>query len=261
VIDIHTHLLPGVDDGSPNADHSVTVIERLYQEGVRGIVCTPHLNASRAADAPFREHAMLLSVLRERVPPDLGLHSGFEIMLDGNDFDLSDARLGLGGSKARLVEFPRRGLPPNATEQLLRVRSQGLVPVVAHPERYQGCTVETIAAWRELGAVIQCDAMGLLGSNPMTEFARAMLAAGLVDIISSDNHGDRRSQAIAVLWLSEFATEGQTGLLTNENPGLLLAGEKLRPVPPISFQRGLFDRLRELIFRSARQTPATGHSS
>lgn len=260
MIDIHTHLLPGVDDGSPNADHSAMVIARLHGEGVRGIVCTPHLNASRAAEAPFEPHAALLAWLCEAAPVGLSLYSGFEIMLDTGSFDLTDARLGLAGSRARLVEFSRRGLPPDATEHLLRIRSQGQVPVVAHPERYHGCTMETIGTWRELGAVIQCDAMALLGGGPMTEFARAMLGAGQVDVLASDNHGDRRSLATAVLWMTEIGAEAQAGILTNENPGLLLAGEPLRRVPPVSFQRGMFDRLRELVFRSSRRTPVEGTS-
>ena len=236
------------------------VIERLRGEGVRGIVCTPHLNASQAAEAPFAEYAALLADLTSRVPGDVVLYPGFEIMLDSSTFDLSDHRLGLGGSHARLVEFPRRGLPANATEQLLRVRSQGLVPVVAHPERYQGCTIETIAAWRELGAVIQVDAMALLGGGIMTGFAKAMLSAGQVDIIASDNHGDRRSQAIAVLWLSEFAKDGQAHLLTVDNPALLLAGNELHPVSPISFERGMMDKLKELL-SGWRQSTTTGQAS
>jgi protein-tyrosine phosphatase len=257
VIDIHTHLLPGVDDGSPNADHSAMVIARLHREGVQGIVCTPHLNASRWASAPFAEHAALLAQLRASAPDGLALYSGFEIMLDTVAFDFSDERLGLGRSRAVLVEFPRRGLSPHATEQLLRVRSQGRVPVVAHPERYHGCTMETIALWRELGAVIQCDSMALLGGGPMTEFARAMLEAGQVDILSSDNHGDRRSLAFAVTWLTEIGGGAQAGILTAENPALLLGGQSLRPVPPLQFHRGVFERLRELIFSSLR-TPAKG---
>jgi protein-tyrosine phosphatase len=256
VIDIHTHLLPGVDDGSPNADHSAMVIARLHGEGVRAIVCTPHLNASKAREAPFTEYAALLTAQRDLSPKGLDLHSGFEIMLDTGNFDLSDPRLGLAQSKARLVEFPRRGLPPTATEQLLRVRSQGLIPVVAHPERYQGCDVEMIQTWRELGAVIQCDVMALLGGGPMTEFARAMLGAGLVDILASDNHGDRRSLAIAVMWLGELGADAQCRMLTTENPALLLGGTHPRPVPPVSFQKGVFDRLKGLIFGSSRRKPA-----
>ena len=256
MIDIHTHLLPAVDDGSPNADHSAMVIARMHREGVRAIVCTPHLNASRAGSAPFDEHAVLLAHLRRTAPEDLELYHGFEIMLDTSAIELLDERLGLAGSHARLVEFPRRGLPPEATEQLRLIRSQGLVPVVAHPERYHGCTTEMIATWRELGAVIQCDAMALLGGGPMTDFAREMLSAGQVDILASDNHGDRRSLATAVLWLSEIGAAEQATLLTADNPQLLLIDRPLRAVPPVSFNRGVFERLRELIFRSPRRTPA-----
>jgi protein-tyrosine phosphatase len=256
VIDIHTHLLPAVDDGSPNADHSSMVIARMFQEGVRAIVCTPHLNASRAGSAPFDEHAVLLAQLRRTAPEDLELFHGFEIMLDTSAIDLLDERLSLAGSHARLVEFPRRGLPPEATDQLLDIRSQGLVPVVAHPERYHGCSTETIAAWREIGAVIQCDAMALLGAGPMTDFAREMLGAGQVDILASDNHGDRRSLATAVLWLTEIGAVDQAALLTVDNPALLLTDRSLRAVPPVSFQRGMFDRLRELIFKPSRRTQA-----
>ena len=256
MIDIHTHLLPGVDDGSPNADHSALIMNRMRGEGVRGIVCTPHLNASAALSAPFEKHAGLLVQLRAQAPPDLALYHGFEIMLDTDTFHLADARLGLAGSRARLVEFPRRGLPSDATEQLARVCAQGLLPVVAHPERYTGCTTATIATWRELGAVIQCDAMALLGRGPMTDFALEMLGAGQVDILASDNHGDRRSLATAVLWLTEIGAATQASVMTAANPQLLLAEQPLQPVPAVSFHRGMFDRLRELIFRSPLQARA-----
>lgn len=259
MIDIHTHLLPGVDDGSPNADHSALVLSRMLGEGVHGVVCTPHLDASRAQSAPFVEHAALLQDLRQRAPQGLAIHAGFEIMLDTSTFDFTDARLGLAGSLARLVEFPRRGLPANATEQLLRVRSQGLIPVVAHPERYRGCTTETIAIWRELGAVIQCDALALLGSGPMTDFAKSMLSGGLVDILASDNHGDRRSLAVCTSWLAEIGAGRQADLLARDNPGRLLAGEALLPVAPVSFHKGVFERLRELIFRPGRRPAAAEH--
>jgi protein-tyrosine phosphatase len=87
-----------------------------------------------------------------------------------------------------------------------------------------------------------------------------MLAAGQVDVVASDNHGDRRSLATAVLWLAENGAELQSGILTSENPALLLAEEPMRPVPPVSFQRGVLDRLRELIFGSSRRTAANGAS-
>lgn len=86
----------------------------------------------------------------------------------------------------------------------------------------------------------------------MTEFARAMLAAGHVDVLASDNHGDRRSLVTACTWLDEIGAAAQADILTRENPALLLAGAPLRAVPPVSLHKGMFERLRELIFGSRR---------
>jgi protein-tyrosine phosphatase len=248
VIDLHTHLLPGVDDGSPTAAHSATVLQRMRAEGVRVIVCTPHLRASEAPLAPIEEHARRHEELRAVAPAGLELLRGFEIMLDRPGADLTSEALALGTSRARLVEFPRRGLPPGATEELLRLRMSGLMPVVAHPERYIGCTIEMIGVWRDVGAVIQADAVALLGAGPMADFARQMLGEGLVDVLASDNHGDRRSLSQARDWLSEIGATQQAWFLSEENPRRVLAGEPMQAVPPIRFRRGVFDRLRELVF-------------
>jgi protein-tyrosine phosphatase len=247
VIDIHSHLLPGVDDGSPSAAHSAAVLERMHSEGVTEVVCTPHLNASDAIRAPVSLHHALLDNLRTLAPEGVRLHPGWEIMLDRPGVDLSAPDLALGQSNARLVEFPRRGLPPGSTEELLRLRAGGVIPVVAHPERYPGCSVEIVRTWRELGAVIQTDATALLGGGPMTDFARDMLAEGLVDMLASDNHGDRRSLAAARVWLDEIGATGQADLLTRENPRRLLGNEALAPVEPIAFRQGMLDRLRQRI--------------
>lgn len=226
------------------------VLDRMAAEGVRVVVCTPHLRASRAAEAPVDDHRRRHAELAALAPAEITLLTGFEIMLDRPGVDLSAAHLALGTSPARLVEFPRRGLPPNATEELLRLRMGGLVPVVAHPERYPGCTIDTIATWRELGAVIQTDAMALLGAGPMTDFARQMLEGGLIDLLASDNHGDRRSLSTACAWLAEIGAEDQARVLTDDNPRRVLGGHAPVGVGPIRFRRGVFDRLRELVFGS-----------
>ena len=186
--------------------------------------------------------------LRTRVAGRVELQSGWEIMLDTPGTDLTPEGLALGSSRARLVEFPRRGLPPTATGELLRLARVGLVPVVAHPERYIGCTADMVDGWREFGAVIQVDAMALLGGGTMTTFAREMLSRGLVDMLASDNHGDRRTLSTARAWLQEIGAAAQAELLTGENPGRLLRNEALSPVPPVRFEQGVFDRLRTLVF-------------
>lgn len=246
MIDVHSHLLPGVDDGSPSFEVSKPVLERFAADGIECLVLTPHLTASRAADAPYHHHCELLAQLRSVAPPALELRLGWEIMLDVPNVDLRAPHLALGGSRAILVEFPRLGVPAGAAAELFRLRTAGSVPVLAHPERYWGCTVEEVARWREVGAVIQMDTAGLAGTGKIAKVARALLEAGMVDLLASDNHGDGRSLAAARVWLEEVSTSEHAMLLTRTNAARLLADQTLLPVPPLPRSPGLLDRFREL---------------
>lgn len=248
MIDIHSHLLPGVDDGSRSIEASVAVLQRFRSQGVEVLVCTPHLDASEAADAPYEHHRDLLDQLAAAAAPAPKLELGWEIMLDRPGVDLTAPQLSLGGSRAVLVEFPRTAIPPGATAELSRLHASGVVPVLAHPERYWGCTTAHIREWRGAGAVIQLDAVGLLAPEPMSGLARAMLEEGLVDCIASDNHGDGRTLLAAKLWLEELGADEQAHLLTAANPGRLLADEPIIPVAPVALRRGVFGRLKELVF-------------
>lgn len=249
MIDIHSHLLPGVDDGSPSFEVSVRVLERFAQEGLDVLVCTPHLNASALDSAPVARHRELLDELIAQAPARPELRQGWEIMLDQPGADFRAPYLALGGSSAVLVEFPRARVPERSAEELFRIRMSGVVPVVAHPERYWGCTLEQIREWRRVGAVIQLDGAGLLGSAEMARLARDMLAEGLVDCIASDNHGDGRSLAATRTWLEEQGASEQAQLLTHTNAERLLANQPVLPVPPLPVESGLFGRLKQLLLR------------
>ena len=249
MIDLHTHLLPGVDDGSRTLENSFRVLERFADDGVTEVACTPHLLASQVEAAPLEEHAMLLQALRAGAPGGVRLVSGFEIMLDRPGCDLRLPGLTLGSSRAVLVEFPRASLPEGASDELWRIRASGLVPVVAHPERYRGVTVDTMHVWRDVGAIIQGDALMLLASGPMAALARAMLEAGVYDILASDNHGDRRSLSTVRLWLREMGGDAQGRMLTEENPRRVLADESMQRVPALGRTRSMWQRLRDLFAR------------
>jgi protein-tyrosine phosphatase len=248
VIDIHTHLLPGVDDGSPSADVSLPILQRFVNEGVEVVVCTPHLQASHVSRAPHEEYEMIFRELRARAPRDITLLRGWEIMIDVPDVDLRDRRLGLGESPAVLVEFPRMNVPAAAEGELMRLRMSGIIPVLAHPERYWGCTPAMVRIWRNAGAAIQMDASMLLGGQNASKLARALLAEGLVDCIASDNHGDQRSLAGARQWLLEIGATEQADLLTRGNARRMLEGQSPLPVAPFpSVERGMLARLKQLV--------------
>jgi protein-tyrosine phosphatase len=247
VIDLHTHLLPGVDDGSPSIEVSVPVLERFATEGVEVVVCTPHLRASQASAAPRARNEELLASLTAAAPKGPRLELGWEIMLDQPGMNLGAPGLSLGRSRAVLVEFPRTGPPLNGTAEIFRLRMSGIVPVLAHPERYWGCTVEQVREWKRCGAAIQMDAVMLLGRSPLSALAHDLVAEGLVDCMASDNHADDRTLAIARKWLTEVGETGQADLLTRENPARLLSDRELVPVPPLARRRGMMERLRELV--------------
>lgn len=249
MIDIHTHLLPGVDDGSPSVAASVPVLERFGRDGVDVLVCTPHLRATDAARAPAERYQTILEELRAAAPAKPRLELGWEIMLDAPGIDLRAPELHLAGSDAALVEFPRMNVPPGAAHELLRIRMSGVIPVLAHPERYHGASLDGVYEWRSVGAVIQLDAIMLFGNAPMNRLARALLEEGMADCIASDNHGDTRSLVAARRWLEEVGAVEQARLLTHVNAERLLAGEPLVPVAPIPHvEPGMLGRLRDLFF-------------
>lgn len=249
MIDLHSHLLPGVDDGSRSIEMTLPVLERFARRGIDIVVCTPHLLASDVHRIAPEYHRAAFDDLVRHAPEKPQLRLGFEIMLDKPGVDLRAPHLHLGGSTAALVEFSCANLPPHAAEELGRIRASGVVPVLAHPERYWGCTPAHVERWRRVGAVIQMDAAMLLGRGDGARLAKALLEQGLVDCIASDNHGDRRSLAAARDWLLEIGAAEQADLLTQTNAARLLEDHPVLPVSPLSsLNTGVLGRLRELLF-------------
>lgn len=239
-----------MDDGSPSIDVSVPILQRFHADGVSLLVCTPHLNASQAASAPLLRHREILEELRAAAgdaSPALAL--GWEIMLDQPGADLTDLSLTLADSRALLVEFTIGGIPRGATSELRRIARSGRTPILAHPERYYGCTVGLVREFRKIGVVIQTDVSVMMGRGAPSDLARDLLAAGLVDILASDNHGDRRSLASGAQWLEEQGADAlQIDLLTHENARLVLADEDPIAVPPLATGSAV-DKIRRLFTR------------
>jgi len=244
VVDLHTHLLPGVDDGARTAEQALGVLARFAASGVVAVACTPHLRASALRRGVPRRHDAALEALAAATPPGLALVHGWEILLDEPGADLTHPSLRLGDAPAVLVEFPRGPtLPPNAAAELARIRASGVTPVVAHAERYAGCTPGHVRAWREAGAAVQGNADALAADGARGAAARRLLAAGAYDVLASDNHGDARQLADARALLEACAADEAAELLTAENPARVLRGEPVRPVPPVTVRRGVWARL------------------
>jgi len=249
VIDLHSHLLPAVDDGSRSVAQSVKVMKEMAAQGVTDICLTPHLRAGQLANAPPRSHDDAFVALQAAAPPLPRLHRGAEVMLDRPLPVTGDnaRRCTIGGTRWILVEFPRMVAYDTVIIALGRVVEAGLLPLLAHPERYTCCSPEAVARWRELGARMQVDATTLLSPQSRGQRARALVSAGLADILAADNHGDDRIIATGRKFLEAQDAAQQAELLTALNPGAILNDAPLTPVPPVEIRRSWMQRLRQLL--------------
>ncbi len=257
MIDIHAHLLPGVDDGARDDEEAARALAALREAGFTDVTATPHLDAS-LAERPDRWAARLaafdaawerLVALRDDATPELRVRRGVELMLDTPDVPPDDPRLRLGGGGALLVEFPRLGVPPSMPEVLERLRGAGWLPVIAHPERYDGALAGGAARWRATGAALAVNAGALTGAyGPRPERAsRELFARGLADAVATDYHARGGiAAADAAALLERCADADFARLLTVENPRRLLAGEPPVAPPPVRIEGGFGDRVRRL---------------
>ncbi len=247
MIDLHSHLLPGVDDGSRTVEQSVRVLRTFHARGVHTVALTPHLLASTVAQGMPPAYEAAWQALLPDVPEGLRLLRGAEVMLDRPlPAAAAERRVTLHGTRYILVEFPRTVPAEIVVRALREIPPLGLVPVLAHPERYSSCSVEAARAWRETGAVLQVDATTLTLPRSRGDRARALVGAGLADILAGDNHGDGRCVATALDWLNEHDGADQALTLLETNPRAILEDSALYEVDPLPLRTSLWGRVRQL---------------
>ncbi|MCJ7627246.1 MAG: hypothetical protein MUO50_02545 [Longimicrobiales bacterium] len=259
--DLHSHLVPGVDDGSRTLEEARDGLRRLRASGVRRVVTTPHLDGSLTRDRGMLEARLAkvdeawgsLHRMAEGEFPDLDLHRGHEVMLDIPDPDLSDPRVHLAGTAFVLVEWPGLQVPPSTLSVLDRLVDSGIRPIIAHPERYRGLDRDTVlpGEWRERGALLQVNYGSVLGRYGDLPRRRAvtLLERGWVDLMASDFHGRahlspsvREAQEV----FSEWGGGDRFDLLARVNPARVLRGEDPMPVIPLTVKKRVWQRLREV---------------
>jgi protein-tyrosine phosphatase len=257
LVDLHSHVIPGVDDGARDAAESAHALHALIEQGVACLVATPHVDGSLTVRPEALQQrlaeidegwAVLEAVQREQFP-DLAMHRGAEVMLDTPDPDLRDPRLRLAGGMFVLVEYPFMIVPPRSGGVIRGIVASGVTPIVAHPERYFDMTPASTlpAQWRAAGALLQVNAGSLTGryGPHARQNALALLEFGLADFICSDYHArGRPSMKGARALLLELNGAEQLDLLTRVNPRRILDGHQPTMVPPLRRKAGLMRRLK-----------------
>jgi protein-tyrosine phosphatase len=243
LVDLHIHLLPGIDDGCPDLQATVELARVAVADGVTSLAVTPHVN-NRYATTPQSMNAALEVTRGALAIADipLDISGGAEIALDRvgslSDHDLRALCLG-GTGRYALLECPFAVEPIGIESHSARLSKLGVKTILAHPERSAG--VQSAAGFETLrkavgrGLLVQINAGSLTGHLGESSRATAhkLLAEGLVHFISSDAHHatdrpTRMSEAAAAVGDRELAL-----WLTDSAPAAVLAGEALPPRPEL----------------------------
>jgi protein-tyrosine phosphatase len=258
MIDFHNHVLPGVDDGAADTAQAVKALGRMREAGVQTVIATPHLDATLIRYPDLLQERLsqferARAALLAAAPADSRVEPGVELKLDDPRPACEDARLRLAGTDFVLVEFAYMMIPPAAEQAFAHLRQAGRIPVLAHPERYDGLEgrLEQVTAWRRAGVYLQVNGPSLLGHHGTRaeRCAARLLKEGLVDYIASDYHA--RGPFARQGWVEALTAAGgaeHAELLCVVNPRRLLAGEPPLPVPRLERPLTFWARMRE-VFR------------
>lgn len=242
MIDLHCHMLPGVDDGAANETEALLMARVAVDSGVTDVALTPHCNVpeqfgnyyDHSLDQRFRRFKELLR--QEDIP--LTLHRGMEVFATPELPRLLDEGrlLTLGGSRYLLVEFAFGESPWFADDMLRQIRQRGLIPVVAHPERYYFIQDEPrhLLHWANEGYVLQLNKgsfFGMFGRHA-AQAAHWCLDCGCLHLIGSDAHSPyRRTPRLSDIYdlVADTVSPETAQQLLRDNPAAILKGGTVYP--------------------------------
>jgi protein-tyrosine phosphatase len=247
MIDIHCHILPGIDDGPDALDDSLAMAEMAIADGITHVIGTPH------ADSTYQFVPELVKKRRDeiqsrfdgrlQIATGCDFHLSFENL---KDIQHDPARYTLNQKNYLLVEFADFSIPPSLDQALHELQLAGLTPIVTHPERNPliRAQPERLFRWLRQGCYAQLTAQSLLGrfGKAAQEVAGEWLAAGAVHFLASDAHNvtsrpPRLKEAYDLI--AKNHGEDLARALLVENPLAVFEGRPLPHVPELSDDAGM----------------------
>ncbi len=205
--DIHSHILPGIDDGSPDIATSIKLIEGLYAAGIRKTIATPHIIADLYRNTPATiNHA--LQQVKEAVAQkniDIEITAAAEYMLDDHFMELlrNDEPLLTLHKNIILTEIAYSSYPENLEEIIAAITAKGYQPILAHPERYSFYqqNLDDYFLLKEGGFVLQVNLLSLTGyyGKNAAKAAKFILDNNLCNLVGTDLHHKRHLAAIHLI--------------------------------------------------------------
>jgi protein-tyrosine phosphatase len=245
MIDIHSHILPDIDDGAKSMEEALEMARVAFADGIEQMVCTPHMfngitNNPEPAEIMERVAALQQAIgeVGLRVLPGNEVHISHEIVEQARGNRVTK----LNRKNYMLVEFPTLTVPIGADELFYKLQLQGVRPILVHPERntqIQG-NPALVGSFVERGVLIQVTAMSVTGEfGPAAQkCAEALLRHQCVHFLASDAHrAERRPPVLSRGRAAAAAVIGaeRARKLVEDNPLAVVSGRPLFEDPPIPF--------------------------
>ncbi|RYU93739.1 tyrosine-protein phosphatase [Emticicia agri] len=205
--DIHSHLIPGIDDGSQDIENTIQYMLELNKLGYKKFITTPHVKAGIYPNTPQIIHQGLKKVqeaLQSR-NISISIEAAAEYLLD-EDFEKilqNKEILSFGEKKYVLIEISFIAPPPNLNEIIFILKTQGYMPIMAHPERYGywWSHLNKIAHLSDTGCLLQLNLLSLTGyyGKEVRQVAIKLLEADLINFVGTDLHHERHLASLAQL--------------------------------------------------------------
>ena len=254
MIDIHTHILPGIDDGSKTIEESIEISRKAKDAGVNTIVATPHIlerpsesNWQRVRDS-FKSVKQRLRV--KRVDIDLILGAEFFISPDLPKTIKENRELSINnGNKYVLIELPMNEIPHFTEQTIFELLLQGIVPIICHPERYIEIQKDAnkLSNLIRKGALTQLNSGSLMGryGKKVQKTAKTLLAHNLIHMIGSDVHSVSKgsySLLQSVKQATKVVGKKRAKEMVTAIPRKVINGERIEAPPAALIKKSIFRR-------------------
>jgi len=242
VFDIHSHILPEVDDGPKSWEVAVEMCRMAAADGITHMVATPHANDRYAYDRVYLQQVLLQLQTKIGDVPRLGLGCDFHLSYENLERVLDRPQVyTIGNTNYLLVELSNFSVPIQIGECFTRLGDRGLIPILTHPERNPILqqNPQRVVEWVEQGCLVQVTASaltGFWGERPEI-VARWLLDRGAIHFLATDAHDTKRRVPILSQGrdtVAKVAGADYARALVEDNPGAVVRGEAIpyspRPV-------------------------------